>query len=169
MKFLRNSPVAYGQTLRQPSEQNRLEVTRTRPVSARDAPGRCSKTSSTTSTRSSRAHNPSGQSPRTRRAATCDGDAPESCKSPPRNSPGRAPTGRRQPRGRTKVPRPAGRPTLRPSERVLVCGYSQRLDTTPIVPHLDASQRASVARCGDGLASKRPHVLSMRTAVIRVS
>jgi len=145
-KSFRAVPAA---TLQRPREQNSLGATRTRPAWVLDAQDPCSRTSSTTSSRSSRAHNPSERYPATQRAAIGGGDALGPYKSHPRNSPSHAPAGRRQPRAHTKMSRPAGRATPRRSERDFVFGCSQKLDATPIVPHLDASHLPSVAKLGE--------------------
>ena len=147
MKFLENSQLPGDQTLLQPPEQNRLEATRTRSVSARDAPGLCSTTWSTRLTRSYRAHNPSEPDPaRERAAAGGDDDALGSCKSRRHNSPSRTPTKRRQPAARTKATRPAGRAMRQRFECAFVYDYSQELATIPIVPHLDAIRATKDSR-----------------------
>jgi hypothetical protein len=149
VKFLKNSQVARGQSLRQPPERNLPKATRRRSVSARDAPGLCSKTWSMELSRSCGARNRPEPHPATQRAAACGDGALGSCKGRPRNSPRPAPRARRQTAARTKVKRPAGKGMQRRYERAFASDYSQKGDTIPIVPHLDASPRASIAKRGE--------------------
>jgi hypothetical protein len=122
-----------------------MEAAQMLQASTRDAPGLCSKTSNTASSRPCRARNPWAPNLATELAAACGDDVPARCKSPPRNSLRRTPTGQHRPAARTKVLPPTSKATPPPSESVFVLGCSRELDTTPIIPQLDARCAHKVA------------------------